>query len=181
MSRQYSFLHICGHVGIGPILRLHAHERDIYNLPTYSEAERDTLRVPLLIPCPFCSGIEGRGNVQPGAGLIAVLASTAARPFEVEWQILRVCGPEEITSHDWNAAPGEWDIFRQMARIPKPCGRVFVRTLEGQGTAGVRLERRMEVECTWTQSLNTPVRSKLPGMLSELSAARIWSTRRTIN
>lgn len=171
MSRRYNFLHTCGHVGIGPILRIHAHQRDVRNLSMSTGADLDTLQLRLLIPCPFCSDIEGRWSVKPGSGVLAVLKTPELRPFEVEWQILRVCVPEEINSHDWAAVNGKWEISRQMAWIPKPCGRVFASTRAEPGFGARGQETLTEVDCTWTQSLDTPVKSRLPGMLSELSAA----------
>lgn len=75
-----------------------------------------------------------------------------------------MCNADEITSHDWEVARDEGGMFRHMAWIPKPCGRVYVSSSEEPGMGGVK------VESTWTQSLREPVRSRLPGMLSELSA-----------
>jgi hypothetical protein len=171
MRSQYMFFHTCGHTGIGPLLQVSALQTDIYCTAISTDISVDRIQLYLPFRCPFCGDSQVHESVVPGSGVLAILASPHNRPFAAEWQILRVCDADEVASHDWDAAHGEGGMFRQMAWISKPWGRVQVSSREQVGSEGRRLETFTQVDDSWTQSLRDPVRSRLPGMLSELCAS----------
>jgi hypothetical protein len=174
MSHRYGFLHTCGHTGIGPIIRIDAIRTDINHIPIEPDGNLDTIQLRLPFRCPFCSHGQTYLTVEPGSGVLAIMTSRNNSPFADEWQILRVCKAEDVITRDWNIPHETGGMFHQMAWIPKPCGSVQVLTRgEEQGNGRWGLETMTKVACTWRQSIREPVKSRLPGMFSELSAALI--------
>jgi hypothetical protein len=154
------------------MIRTHATPAETYHLPP-SNANLGSIQLPLSSRCPFCADRQAYLNTEPGSGVLTVLVSTTSNPFPHEWRILRVCRADEVTSSDWDMVHGPGGLFRQMAWIPRPCGRVQViggeQRIQMQDRRGSGV--RMEVSCTWRQPLKERVRSRLPGMFSELNAA----------
>lgn len=171
MCYRNTFLHTCGHIGAGPPLHINAVYTDRYNLALSPCVGMEALELPISFNCPFCSDRGLREHVEDGLGVLAFLVASHNSPFASGWQITHVRSADEIDYRDWQDAYAQGGLFNQMAWIPKPCGHVQVPRRSGHRTTGHRSRSGTEVDCTWRQSLGEPVRSRLPGMISELSAA----------
>ena len=173
MCRRYTFLHTCGHIGVGPLLHINAPYTDTYNISLAPCVDIEVIELPILFDCPFCSDRVLHEGLEDSLGVLAILAAPRNSPFAAGWRILHVRSADEVDSRDWQDAYGEGRFFNQMAWIPKPCGQVRFLGRAERGTRGRNLGRATEVECAWRQSLGESVRSRLPGMISELNAALI--------
>jgi len=170
MSKQYAFLHTCGHTGIGPIIRHLSSRAQTIGPSTAIDEKFDIIQLQLPLECPFC---ETGLHVEPGGGVLTILTPKNESLFASEWRILKICRPEDIEVRDWVIAHEPGGVFRQMAWIPKPCGEVrTIRNLQGIGR-----HRRGEtgigraVSCAWKQNLSEPLGSRLAGMVSELTSS----------
>jgi hypothetical protein len=195
MSTHYQLQHICGHIGIGPLILTHSPLRENDNQSLSSNQISESINLSLPIRCPFCANTQPFLNVAAGDGLLAILEqSTALSPTSsayipiphsssssssFEWRVLRVCPASEITSSDWYLAHAPREHFRQMAWIPKPCGTVKIDGSDGaedlRGSSGVM----RQFDCSWRQAWQRSdlseggVKSRLPGMWSNLKAILI--------
>jgi hypothetical protein len=179
MSKQYTFQHTCGHIGIGPLIRCPStpSSTDATGRPSPPTGPAlQSIQLSLSLPCPFCANTQAYQNVVTGAGLLAILERFVSipnnDPFPYEWRILRVCTADEISTSDWYLAHGPEGRYRQMAWIPKPCGRLQVGALEEERWNGDMVRgRTRKVDCSWRQRWREgdAVRSRLPGMSSMLS------------
>lgn len=170
MHPRYNFLHSCGHIGIGPVIRFNTPQWSFNQLSSAQDTDIETLQLHLFFQCPFCSNRQAFLNIEPGSGLLAMLGSSNSF-FADTWQIIRVCKGEEVTPRDWDIGYRAAGGFQQMAWIPKPCGQVqYVNPVWRWRTGLLESEMTTELNCTWRQSLGDDISSRLPGMFSELRA-----------
>lgn len=174
MSKHYHFQHICGHTGIGPLLRTEAPSATTEQQPTSSSQALQSINLSLPFQCPFCAITQPYLDVAAGDGLLAILepSSPSIPSSTFEWRVLRICAASEISSADWYLAHASGQHYPQIAWIPKPCGTVRA---DGSGGEEVRnwSRPRRQLDCSWRQALQGSrqgLRTRLPGMWSALMA-----------
>lgn len=174
MSRQYKFIHTCGHTGIWPIIRPQiTNLATSQDLPTWEiNPGREIISLSLNFRCPFCTPDISYLEVSPGSGVLVILESTSTDTFPNTWRVLRTCNAEQIISRDWDPVQEQGEHYRQMAWIPRPCGEIEVSQLglEERWEAAVTTK----VTCRWRRTAGDLIEcGMLAGMLSELNAALV--------